>query len=127
MDAGFTEEEGRARQGEWLGDPRTFRQPFVGEKGLAVLLASSPGYTTYEDPATRRGVFTRFLMEFRDKTVDRNQDGLISVREISTYVPWKVNRWAQGFRNGKMSNPLFLGSGILFRLAAGKPKEKRVR
>jgi hypothetical protein len=116
VDAGFTEEEGRSKSGRWNRSIESFRLPRTSDKGPSVLLACSPDRSAYEDERLGHGVFTHFLMKSMEKASDSDKNGKISVKELSTTLPWSYNRFVQMRLKKRASHPVFIGSATLFRL-----------
>jgi len=61
-------------------------------KGRIILSASGANEVSAEKPSMKHGVFTHFLIKGLEGAADVNQDGLITVDEIYTYVSVQVPR-----------------------------------
>ena len=64
-------------------------------QGRVVISASRPNQPSVEDPATRHGVFTHFLLEALSGAADLDRDGMITVLEVFQYVSAKVREYTQ--------------------------------
>ena len=67
---------------------------FKAAEGTAVLLATRPGYFSYEDPELSHGVFTYFLLEgLRGKAAGK--DGFVSFGDLTKYVERSVSDYSE--------------------------------
>ncbi|MFC1529062.1 caspase domain-containing protein, partial [Candidatus Latescibacterota bacterium] len=82
---------------------RLYEQKFDSAHVSAVFYATRQGGFSYEDPDSDYGAFTRFLIESLDGQGDKDQDGLVTFRELSTYVEDSLGDWA--LNNGYMQRP----------------------
>lgn len=72
----------------------------------ATFYATKSGWYSYEDNESSYGVFTRFVVEGLKGNADKNQgnnDGIVSFKELSTYVENGVFNWA--LENDKKQKP----------------------
>jgi uncharacterized caspase-like protein len=64
-------------------------------QGRVVISASRPNQPSVEDPTTRQGVFTHYLLEALGGAADLDRDGKITVLEAFQYLSAKVREHAR--------------------------------
>ena len=73
--------------------------------GMAVMLSSNSDDLSYEDNGIRSGVFSHFLMRGLAGEADENNDGLVVLSEIASYVISRVSRYTVGAQT-----PMLMGN-----------------
>jgi hypothetical protein len=76
-------------------DATRLRTALVGAN-IAVLTSSSAAEVSREDPSWRNGAFTEIFLEALSSRADANQDGLISIGELTDYLTRYVPRLTNG-------------------------------
>ena len=78
---------------------------FIDQQAEGRVMLSSCGLNevAYEDPKSRHGIFTKYLIDGLRGRADDNEDGVVSASEASNYTSKSVQTWA--FQNGKKQNP----------------------
>ena len=95
---------------------RRFKKAFAASYGFATLMSCSAGQYSYEDPQSRRGVFTRFLLKALRGKAAPDQRGFVTVGSISQYLSTAVPKWVR--RNkpevsvANIPNPTLSGAEI---------------
>ena len=72
-------------------------------EGRVMLSSCGLDEVAYEDPKSRHGIFTKYLIDGLRGRADDNGDGVVSASEASNYTSTSVKTWA--FQNGKKQNP----------------------
>jgi hypothetical protein len=106
------------------GVNRTMRDLQAAE-GVAILLSTSPGGTSYEDPELQHGIFTNFLLEgLRGKAA--GPDGLVTFNDLGGYVSKRVLAYAA--KKGYSQKPFTTGerSDDFLIATAAPPKPEQV-
>ena len=82
---------------------RLYTNKFESAQVAAVFFATKQGGFSYEDPNSNYGAFTRFLIDGLYGQGDIDKDGLVTFRELSTYVENNLGDWARN--NNYMQRP----------------------
>lgn len=85
------------------GISRLYEQKFDSAHVSAVFYATKQAGYSYEDTQSDYGAFTRFLIEGLGGQSDKDQDGLVTFRELSIYVEDTLGDWAR--ENGYRQRP----------------------
>ncbi len=62
-------------------------------EGMAVFFACAPNEASYEHPRLRHGVFSYHVLQGLDGAADSNQDSIIDLGEITSYVSGRVREF----------------------------------
>lgn len=82
---------------------RLYEEKFQSSVVSAVFYATKQGGFSYEDSQSKYGAFTRFLIEGLKGKGDQDKDGLVTFRDLSTYVENDLSSWA--IENGYKQRP----------------------
>ncbi len=82
---------------------RLYEEKFDAAHVSAVFYATKQGGYSYEDPTTDYGAFSKYIIDGLQGNGDRDSDGLVTFRELSTYVEDELGDWAR--TNGYMQRP----------------------
>jgi uncharacterized caspase-like protein len=80
-----------------LADTSLRAQSFEQSKLSAIFYATKTGWSSYDDPNSDHGIFTRFLLEGVRGKADYqsgNADGIVSFTELSSFVEQQVTSYA---------------------------------
>jgi len=69
------------------------------KEGFVVFTASDQNEVSQESPEFRHGVFTYYLLDGLKGAADTNNDRLVTINELMTYVEIQVKRYTKGAQN----------------------------
>lgn len=75
---------------------RYYRALEASDGGIALLMSSKSEELSLEDHGLRQGVFTYYLLKGLKGDGDQDRDGLVTIRELYTYVHAKVREYTAG-------------------------------
>jgi hypothetical protein len=81
-----------------LDNTRLRAQKFEQAQVSAIFYGTKTGWSSYDDPNSNHGIFTRFLLEGMRGTADYrtgNSDGIVTFKELSEFVEQQVTSYAQ--------------------------------
>ncbi|PJZ44216.1 caspase family protein [Leptospira brenneri] len=99
IDACRNPEDGKGEEGRKYLDGSNFRDSEI----VSVFYSTKVGYSSYEDPKSGYGVFTRFLIYGLEGRADSNYNGEVSYSELSNYVISSLKEWSK--TNQKLQKP----------------------
>ncbi len=80
-----------------LSDTSLRAQKFEQSKVSAVFYATKTGWSSFDDPNSTHGIFTKFLLEGMKGKADfqqGNSDGIVTFKELSDFVEQQVTSYA---------------------------------
>ena len=100
--------DGRGGQGTMT---RRFREALSRATGQAILTSCTEGQVSFEDPESKHGVFTHYLLEALRGQAPSDVEGFIRLNNVLDYVSREVEKWST--RNSHLSQqPWFKGSEV---------------
>ncbi len=83
--------------------PRLYAEKFLSANLAAAFYATEQGGFSYEDPQSIYGAFTRFLIEGLRGAANKDDDAVVTFRELSAFVEDGLGDWA--LKNGYKQRP----------------------
>ncbi|TGL88333.1 caspase family protein [Leptospira congkakensis] len=99
IDACRNPEDGKGEEGRKYLEGSGFRDSEI----VSVFYSTKVGYSSYEDPKSGYGVFTKFLIYGLEGRADSNYNGEVSYSELSNYVVSALRDWSK--TNQKLQKP----------------------
>jgi uncharacterized caspase-like protein len=84
-----------------LDNTRLRAQKYEQSQVSAIFYGTKTGWSSYDDPNSNHGIFSRFLLEGMRGTADYrtgNSDGIVTFKELSGFVEQQVTSYAQELR-----------------------------
>ncbi len=91
-------------------EDRSILKSIASAPGRALLASSSAKQESFEDKRWGGGLFASFLLKALQGEADTNEDGILTVAEVASFLGKKVPSEARKAR-GKDQNPELLGEG----------------
>ncbi|XDD56118.1 caspase domain-containing protein [Leptospira sp. WS4.C2] len=99
IDACRNPDDGKGEEGRKYLEGTTFRETEI----VSVFYSTKVGYSSFEDPKSGYGVFTKFLIYGLEGRADSNYNGEVSYSELSNYVITSLRDWSK--TNQKLQKP----------------------
>ncbi|MCW7470930.1 caspase family protein [Leptospira kanakyensis] len=99
IDACRNPDDGKGEEGRKYLEGSNFRDSEI----VSVFYSTKVGYSSYEDPKSGYGVFTKFLIYGLEGRADSNYNGEVSYSELSNYVISSLREWSK--TNQKLQKP----------------------
>lgn len=81
-----------------VGMASRFLEAFRESHGKAVLLSTTSGGYSYDDPSLQNGVFTWYILKGLQGEAESDRQGLITVEKLATYVDERIRDWVKSHR-----------------------------
>ncbi|PKA24167.1 peptidase [Leptospira sp. mixed culture ATI2-C-A1] len=99
IDACRNPEDGKGEEGKKYLEAVSFRDSEI----VSVFYSTKVGYSSFEDPKSGYGIFTKYLIYGLEGRADSNYNGEVSYSELSNYVISSLKEWSK--TNQKLQKP----------------------